>query len=186
MTFCRVHITGASGSGTTTLGRALAAEWAVPHHDTDDYFWEPTDPPYTVKRDAGERLALMNQMFVPRRAWVLSGSLMSWGDALVPAFDLVVFLRLDPAIRMARLKTREELRVGAEAIAPSGRCRARFLAFMEWAAGYDRPDFQGRSLKHHGEWLAKLPCPVMELDGSAAIGFLVAAVLRARPEKMKT
>ena len=47
MTPCHLHITGASGSGTTTLGRALASAWAVPHADTDDYFWVPTTPPYT-------------------------------------------------------------------------------------------------------------------------------------------
>ncbi len=30
---CRLFIMGASGSGTTTLGRAIANEWAVPHAD---------------------------------------------------------------------------------------------------------------------------------------------------------
>lgn len=39
---CRLFIMGASGSGTTTLGRAIANEWAVPHADADDYFWQPT------------------------------------------------------------------------------------------------------------------------------------------------
>ncbi len=51
----RIHITGASGSGTTTLGRALAAELSCPHFDSDDYFWLPTDPPYTTQRDSEER-----------------------------------------------------------------------------------------------------------------------------------
>jgi len=35
----RIHILGASGSGTTTLGRALAERLQCPHFDTDDYFW---------------------------------------------------------------------------------------------------------------------------------------------------
>src|SRR5438128_874343 len=43
----RLHILGASGSGTTTLGRALAEGLQCPHFDTDDYFWLPTDPPFT-------------------------------------------------------------------------------------------------------------------------------------------
>ncbi|MEO8530978.1 MAG: hypothetical protein ABI459_07130 [Deltaproteobacteria bacterium] len=180
MTPCRVHILGASGAGTTTLGRALAAQWAVPHHDTDDYFWEPTEQPYTVKRDPAERLTLMRQMFVPRRAWVLSGSLIAWGDALIPELDLVVFLKIDPLIRMARLKAREELRLGAKTIAPGGASHASYLAFMEWATGYDHPDFTGRSLKRHSDWLAKLPCPVLALDSSAPLGSLVAQVLSAR------
>jgi adenylate kinase family enzyme len=32
----RIHITGASGAGVTTRGRALADALALPHHDTDD------------------------------------------------------------------------------------------------------------------------------------------------------
>ena len=36
MTPRRVHIIGSSGTGTTTLGRAVAAAWSVPHADTDD------------------------------------------------------------------------------------------------------------------------------------------------------
>jgi adenylate kinase family enzyme len=44
----RIHITGASGAGVTTLGRASANALAIPHHDTDDYFWQPTRPPSGV------------------------------------------------------------------------------------------------------------------------------------------
>jgi adenylate kinase family enzyme len=33
----RIHILEASGSGTTTLGRALAEHLQHPHFDTDDY-----------------------------------------------------------------------------------------------------------------------------------------------------
>jgi adenylate kinase family enzyme len=34
----RIHLMGASGSGVTTLGHALADALAVPHHDSYDYF----------------------------------------------------------------------------------------------------------------------------------------------------
>jgi shikimate kinase len=33
----RIHVTGASGAGVTTLGRALADALALPRHDIDDY-----------------------------------------------------------------------------------------------------------------------------------------------------
>src|SRR3954468_18203090 len=92
MKTCRIHITGASGAGVTTLGRALADALAVSHADTDDYFWQPTDPPFQHSRDKADRLRLMHEMFVGRAAWVLSGSLDRWGDPLIPQFDLVVFL----------------------------------------------------------------------------------------------
>jgi adenylate kinase family enzyme len=63
---CRIHIVGASGSGATTLGGALAAALAIPHHDTDDYFWQPTIPPYQNKRGIADRLRLMHEIFLPR------------------------------------------------------------------------------------------------------------------------
>ena len=51
----RIHILGATGSGTTTLGRALAERLQCPHFETDDYVWVPTDPPYTKQRERTER-----------------------------------------------------------------------------------------------------------------------------------
>jgi adenylate kinase family enzyme len=55
----RIHILGASGSGTTTLGRALAERLQCPHFDTDDYFWLPTDPPFTHQRERTQRQRLL-------------------------------------------------------------------------------------------------------------------------------
>jgi adenylate kinase family enzyme len=182
---CRIHVLGASGSGTTTLGRVLAGALAVPHHDTDDYFWLPTDPPFAEARPAGERLALMGALFVPRPAWVLSGSLVGWGDELIPFFDLVVFLRTATRDRIERLRRREATRYGVEATAPGGPNHERTAAFLEWAAGYDDGDLAGRSLRRHEAWLAALPCPVLRLDGRRPTAELAAAVMaRLRPDRV--
>lgn len=54
-----IHVMGASGSGTTSLGRALAEKLDIAHLDTDDFFWLPTDPPFTMPRDADERIGLL-------------------------------------------------------------------------------------------------------------------------------
>ncbi len=54
-----IHIYGASGSGTSTLGRYLGDKLGYFFMDTDDYFWLPTDPPYTKKRDKALRLEMM-------------------------------------------------------------------------------------------------------------------------------
>jgi adenylate kinase family enzyme len=47
-----VHILGASGSGATTLGAALAQRLGFTHLDSDDFFWIKTDPPYVTPRRA--------------------------------------------------------------------------------------------------------------------------------------
>lgn len=55
----RILITGASGSGTSTLGRALAEKLDGAFFDVDDYFWLSTMPPFTQKRDGALRLSLL-------------------------------------------------------------------------------------------------------------------------------
>lgn len=55
---CRLHVLGASGAGATTLGRAIATAWSVPHADSDDYYWMPTDPAFTTPRTVPERVDL--------------------------------------------------------------------------------------------------------------------------------
>lgn len=179
MTARRIHILGASGTGTSTLGRALADAWSVPFHDTDDYFWQPTEPPYTRPRPSAERLALMQTMFLPHRAWLLSGSLMGWGEPVLPHLDLAVFLTLDPVTRLERLNRREANRYGAQAIAPGGPYHAGFGTFMAWAAQYDHddPGFKGRGLSRHRVFLATFPCRVLELDAAMPVADLTRRVL---------
>ena len=45
-----IHIFGPSGSGTTSLGRQMALNWGFRQLDSDDFYWLPTDPPFTSKR----------------------------------------------------------------------------------------------------------------------------------------
>jgi adenylate kinase family enzyme len=165
----RVHIVGASGSGTTTLGRALAERLDCPHFDTDDYFWQPSDPPFQHIRERAERQSLLGASLDGAAGWVLSGSLCGWGDVFIPRFELVVFLWVPPEVRLARLRARERRRYGA-AIDPGAPLHARFEAFMAWAAGYDeRLEVPERCRRLHEDWLTALPCPVVRLEDTASI-----------------
>ena len=58
---CVIHLFGASGSGTSTLGRFIADRMDCFFMDTDDYYWQPTDPKYTTSRPIPERLELMQR-----------------------------------------------------------------------------------------------------------------------------
>jgi adenylate kinase family enzyme len=177
----RIHVTGASGAGVTTLGRALADALGLPHHDADDYFWLPTDPPYRLRRDVGSRLRLMGEMFLERPAWVLSGSLDEWGTPVVPLFDMVVFLRVPTELRLQRLRNREARRASPAAIAPGGWRHQEIEDFLDWAAHYDDGTRKGRNLPRHLAWLATLTCPVLRLDGTQPVAALVNQVLAALP-----
>ncbi len=164
----RSHILGASGSGTTTLGRALAARLQCPHFDADDYFWLPTDPPYTHQRERTERQQLLMDDVTAHDAWVVSGSLCGWGDVAIPLFELVVFLSIPHDVRMARLRRREHARFG-ERILPGGDMYASSQAFLAWAASYDNGGLDIRSRRLHDQWLSTLLCPILCFEGEYTI-----------------
>ena len=107
----RIHVFGASGSGTTTLAGALASALGCPHFDSDKYFWLPTDPPFQESRQVDVRRELLLRDLTSHNAWVLSGSVCGWGDPLLPLFDLAVYLSIPQDVRMARLEAREIERV---------------------------------------------------------------------------
>jgi adenylate kinase family enzyme len=75
----RIHIFGASGSGTTTLGKALANTFSVAFFDADDYFWQKTEPPFTLKVPTEQRIRNLQSDLEKAKNWVLSGSLVGWG-----------------------------------------------------------------------------------------------------------
>lgn len=150
----RIHVTGASGSGTSTLGRALAAEIDAVFLEADDFFWLPTDPPFHIKRPVDERRALLLAELDRAERVVVSGSVNAWGTEIEDAFDRVVFLYVDTVLRLERLRAREILLFG----------KAN-PAFLEWAAQYDDGPPEGRSLARQNAWLAARRCPVLRIEG---------------------
>jgi adenylate kinase family enzyme len=165
----RIHILGASGSGTTTLGRALSERFGYAHLDTDDYFWEPTDPPFQRPRERHTRQTRLAAALDAHPRWILSGSLCGWGDLFIPRFDLVIFLWVPQEIRLARLKAREQRRFGIAALAPGGVMHDAHVAFLNWAAAYDEGGDDMRSRQRHEQWLKTLSCPCLRLEESLAV-----------------
>ncbi|MGE0765764.1 MAG: adenylate kinase [Hyphomicrobiaceae bacterium] len=171
----RVYITGASCAGVTTLGRALADKLDIQHLDVDDFFWMPTDPHFTVKRGAEERVRLIRQR-QGESGWALTGSLDGWGDGLIDNADLIVFVVTPTPVRLDRLLARERGRFG-DRIMPGGDMHAIHVAFREWASRYDDPLFSGRNRARHDAWLSSQTVPVIRCDGTLAVDELVRGVL---------
>ena len=166
--FRRIHILGASGSGTSTLGQAIAQRWGHVHLDTDDFFWEPSDPPFQRSRPPTERIRLLSKAMQRAEHWVNTGSLCGWSDVFIPQFDLVVFLYVPTELRLERLEQREALRFGPR-IEPGGDMHQIHQDFMQWAASYGHADQDTRSHQVHQHWLANLPCPVLQLAGDFSV-----------------
>ena len=162
----KVHIFGASGSGTTTIAKAISEKLGYKHFDTDDYYWYKTDIPFTEARPIEERLQLMNADLTSCGKWVLSGSLSGWGDPLIPLFDLVVFVYVKQDVRVERLKKRELEKYGEEVL-PGGSRYESNKEFIEWAAGYDLGTLTGRNLPKHKKWLTQLKCKVINITNES-------------------
>ena len=174
-----IHIFGASGSGTTTLGQAIADRTGYRFLDSDDYLWMLTDPQYTTKRPSEERLALLEGDIDASDGAVVSGSLVGWGDPLIPRFTLAVRLVVPHDERMARIERRELDRYG-DRIRPGGDMYEISQAFLAWAAGYEDGPATMRSRAMHDLWQQKLSCPLLTLDGTRPVEELVNEVLKTR------
>ena len=171
-----IHLFGASGSGTTTLGRAIADALGLAHLDTDDYFWLPTDPAYTDKRPIPERLAMMNaDVDAAEKGAVISGSLTGWGDPLIPRFTLAVRVVTATDVRLDRLRAREYAHFG-ERILEGGDMHQNHEEFIAWAAQYDTGEVTMRSRACHDAWQKTLPCPVLVVDGADDLAANVARI----------
>ena len=157
----RINILGASGSGASTVGRALAAVLSVPHFDSDDYYHEPTDPPFQKQRMPHDRCRLITADLQGSTGWVLSGGIAGWDPYPQLDFSLMVFLWIPTPIRMERLRRREFERFG-QRICAGGDMHAEHEAFIEWASRYDAGDVEGKTLSRHEAYLATQACRVLE------------------------
>ncbi len=173
----RIHIFGASGAGTSTLGTHLSEKLRVPLFDSDNYYWKKTDPPFVEKNPIPERHRLMLADMKGLDAWVLSGAMDSWSEPFVPLFDLVTFLYVPAEVRIDRLKKRELQRHGNR-ILPEGDMHQAHLDFIEWARQYDEGFLAGRNIKRHEEWMKSLRCPVLKIEGDVTLENSISLVLQ--------
>ena len=163
-----IHIFGASGSGTTTLGKKISEELGYTFMDSDDYFWMPTDPKFTIKRPQEERIALMKRDIDSANNVVISGSLTDWGDVLIPYFTLAIRIEIEQGVRIERLVKREKERFGSR-IKPGGDMYQQHQEFIEWAKSYDAGGMNKRSKIKHDVWQKLLPCEILYLNGADTI-----------------
>lgn len=160
-----IHIFGASGSGASTLGKALAKHLPHTNFDGDDYFWIEK---FSKQRERSERIELLAEDLAKHKQWILSGAICGWGDVLKSDFDLVIFLYVPPEIRLQRLEQREIERYGDE-ILPSGSMHEESKQFLDWASKYDNGGIEIRSKILHEHWMKDLSCTVLRIEGCQTV-----------------
>jgi adenylate kinase family enzyme len=178
MTAFRINVIGASGSGTSTVGRALAAALVVPHFESDDFYHGPSDPPFQNPRPATERCRMICRDLSPRENWVLSGGVTGWEPYPELDFTGFVFLHVPTAVRIERLRRRETERFG-DRIREGGDMFETHREFIAWASRYDAGDVEGKTLARHEAYLQSQRCPVFEFRVELAVREIVERVIQS-------
>lgn len=153
----KIHIFGASGSGVSTLTENLGEKLGWSFFDADYYYWEPTQPPFQIRRNPTVRNQMLLNSIQGINHWILGGSIDTWGTFLHHEFDLLVYLWLPAAIRKERLLIREEGRYGLPLPQSS-------LDFIDWALDYDSNNRPGRSKLRHENWIFNLDKPIIRIE----------------------
>lgn len=172
-----ILVMGAAGAGSSTLGKNLAKTQQWPHFESDEYYWLPTDPPFTAKRPLEERVSLLQSDLIQQQNWVVSGVLCNWGHFIIPMLSHVIFVYADWDTRLKRIKHREQQLHGTR-ILPGGDMYEHHQAFLDWASQYDTEKPISRTKKKHLDWLSTLTCEVIEVDTSKAVDVLVKQLLQ--------
>ncbi|MCL1786843.1 MAG: hypothetical protein FWG38_02550 [Defluviitaleaceae bacterium] len=166
-----IIIFGASGAGSTTLGKEVAKRLNVQHVDIDDYLWRwDTEIPLMVTRPPQERTTHLMNAIRNHSDFVISGTIFNDRELFEPLLDLAVFVSTPANVCAERVHAREHARWG-ERVRPGGdmykvtRFHGDFDDYLENAQRYETADVSKFGRKFHEQWMANLSCPILCVDG---------------------
>lgn len=155
-----ILVFGANGSGKTTLGHELAQKFNCKHMDVEDYYFLPSDIPYTVSRTKDEAIPLILADIEKYCDFVLSAVTGDFGEKIISKFDFAVCLTVPRGIRIDRIRKRRIEKYGGRLL-PGGDMYDNNERFIEFAAM--------RPLDKIDDFARLLNCPVFYLDGTQPV-----------------
>ena len=162
-----IMIIGPSGSGKTTLGKLVADKLEYPYFDVDDYIWKKdTKKPYTVMYSREEKISRLNNDILPYEHFVMAGSMSSFHYAFDDKFEMMVFLYVEPDIRVERVHNRAVEHFG-ERIREGGDMFDNHMSFLESVRNYEKDG--SPNLNEQRKWMDELNCLKLELDGTDSL-----------------
>lgn len=102
MTFQRIHIIGASGSGKTYLGQKLSQATGYPLQDLDELKWNNSAGTYGVSRPDAERDDMLRNV-IAQPQWIVEGIYYKWVTDSFAKADAIIILQPSSFIRNYRM-----------------------------------------------------------------------------------
>ena len=175
-----IAIFGLNGAGKSTLTHALAKELNYFEMDVEDYYFPeqresrksaleqggPCDIdnakelPYSNPRSKAEVQEALLKDIKEHPDFIIAGVNMNWCEEILSVIERAFWVKVPLEIRLERIKFREEKRFGERAL-PGGDMYEQQEEFRRVVAGREEKSLEGCA--------AKLRCPVIMLDGTAAI-----------------
>lgn len=131
-----IYITGASGSGTTSLGELIGVNYDVNLIESDEISMLSTDPPFQFPRPLEQRLDLLCERLDENKVNVIVGSINDWGINVIQNADIFILLYEEFAERKKRIYEREKKRFGNK-LEDDEIVKKNFKRLIEWTAKYD-------------------------------------------------
>ena len=134
----KIHIIGGPGCGKSYLADKLSKQLGIPHYDLDELQWDRRAETYGVKRDPGERDALLEEI-LRRDDWIIEGVYYAWCARCFEEADRIYVLSVPRALYRRRILRRFLRRkLGLE----KGKKETlrSLAALLKWADKYQRED----------------------------------------------
>ena len=162
-----IMIIGPSASGKTTLGKKVAEVLGFPYFDVDDFIWRFDTPElYTVMYSREEKISRLQNAIAPYEHFVMAGSMSSFHQAFDDSFEMMVFLYVDPDIRIHRANERAIQRFG-DRVLKGGDMYESNQDFLRKIRRYETDG--SPNLTEQKAWMESLSCKKLELDGTEPI-----------------
>ena len=162
-----IMIIGPSASGKTTLGKKVAEVLGFPYFDVDDFIWRFDTPElYTVMYSREEKISRLQNAIAPYEHFVMAGSMSSFHQAFDDSFEMMVFLYVDPDIRVHRANERAIQRFG-DRVLKGGDMYESNQDFLRKIRRYETDG--SPNLTEQKAWMESLSCKKLDLDGTEPI-----------------
>ena len=131
-----IHVMGASGSGTSTIGGLLGKTLDFDVIESDFYKWKQTIPEFQIMRPIEESNALLMERITSSKNLIITGSLHS-NPITHKHIDLIIYLHCPTWLRIRRIKQRD-IATGRNSLQAEGEVRENFLWFLNFAKNYNK------------------------------------------------